>query len=107
MISELTLEYGKISRLPGVIHFRDLYDVTREDVAFLAKSLVYESGFENIVILCERMDLLMAVGEFASRIYLVGSEANYDEIYERYTKYLRVENCESIVEKTVRFTEEI
>ena len=107
MISELTLEYGKISRLPGVIHFRDLYDVTREDVAFLAKSLVYESGFENIVILCERMDLLMAVGEFASRVYLVGSDADYDEIYARYIKYLRVENRENIIEKTVRFTEEI
>ena len=107
VISELTIEYGKISRLPGVIHFRDLYDVTREDVAFLAKSLVYESGFENIIILCERMDLLMAVAEFTSRVYLVGSDADYDEIYVRYIKYLRVENRENIIEKTVRFTEEI
>ena len=71
VISELTIEYGKISRL------------------------------------CERMDLLMAVAEFTSRVYLVGSDADYDEIYVRYIKYLRVENRENIIEKTVRFTEEI
>ncbi|MCR4604910.1 MAG: hypothetical protein K5639_02815 [Eubacterium sp.] len=100
VVREMTSEYDQAKRLPGIMHFRDLSDITGEDIQKFAKRISGETDFKNIVILCEKMEILLAIGDVCTRIILVADSDEIHTLYDRFNRYLRVEQKEYLLDIT-------
>lgn len=90
---------GTYWELPGISHFRDLWDMSEQELHLFTERLG-ESGYDYVVIGMDALREVFAVAEASMYFYMVSTEEGGQSVSQRWESYTSVEGKNELLMKT-------
>lgn len=94
-------KFGLSERLPGVTHFRDLWDIDSKDMDRFFKRLISECGIRYAVVLLNDVREAMSAADIVNGLYFVRRKSDQTDPMERWAGYAKTENSEGQVRTVI------
>ena len=91
LVNNALTEFGRAKRLPGVSHYKDLWDMSDDDRAALLKKLKNECDFDYIVVGFNDVREMMPQVGICQKMFVVVPRDRREDIWERWLSYAGME----------------
>ena len=101
VVKKTRKKYGAADRLPGVSHYRDLWDIDPDDIDRFFKRLLCDCGYKYVIVLFNDVRVALPMADLMTEVVFVRRDSGCTDPYERWKKYAGTEKTEGRVRTVI------
>lgn len=101
VVTRAKKNYGYAVRLPGVSHYRDLWDIDTGDMDKFMSRLRNDCGFKYVVVLFNDVRGALPMADMMTGIFFVRRKSDRKDPYERWLRYAKTEKKQGQVRTVI------